>query len=1033
MPPGPYTINALRLKNLMAELDRTCYGDALELSASYRVFDPPVPFAEKDADGYRPVEQGAAWGRNFDVAWFHLQGTVPAAWEGRTVAARINFGGEACLFDDAGTPVESLTSTSVYFPEWVRDRLVLYHPCQGGEQVSLWFEVTAAKINGLDMNRDAGADDPDRRGAYAACVKDRCLAVFRVETWHTLLDLRTLFHQMEALPEASVRRARIMHVLMQAESAYRRSGGYAEACRAVLQPLLAERAGASDLATTAVGHAHLDTAWLWPLSETVRKCARTFSRQVANLERYPAYVFGASQAQHYDFTRKHYPGLYEKIKQKVAEGRWEVQGCMWVEADCNLSGGEALVRQVLFGKRFFQREFGIDVRNLWLPDVFGYTAALPQILKQSGVDYMLTQKLSWNQYNRFPHHTFHWEGLDGSRVLVHFPPEDTYNSVLNPGRLMFARENFVEKDRLPEFLTLFGLGDGGGGPSEDIIEMGRRQQDLEGCPRTTFGTARDFFDRLAHRDADLSVWRGELYLERHQGTLTSQAHAKRMNRRLEHRLRGLEILFSGLPLEDYPQQELNDIWQGVLLLQFHDILPGSSIHRVYAETRETYGALDQRCDRLEETTRSAFREAKDRLVAVNTLSTVYDRPIKLPSEWTGHEVLDADGTVLPVQTEVRSQTVLAPVPALRAKVLRKGRRIGEADRPAGADPRVMENDLVRYAFSDEGLLTSAFDKELQREMIAPGGTGNALLLFNDTNGWRMDAWDMDLHYQDQLIEQASCRSIEHLCSGPVREGRTLTFAVGDSAIVQEVYLTAGTRRLDFVTRVDWQERRRMLRVRFAVNVRAETAAYDAQFGFVRRPTHCNTSWEQASHEVCCHRYIDLSESGFGAALLNDGKYGARVQENRMELNLLRGPCYPDPEADLGAHAFAYAFLPHPGDLTNATVVHEAAQLNQPLLVFDGCDGAWQAPLRAGDDRIVIETVKKAEDEPALLVRLYENRGSEGRCRVTFTAPVEAVWATNLMEEDAEELAAGENGLDLAFSPFEIKTLKLRMDRTSGPR
>ncbi|MBS3761970.1 MAG: alpha-mannosidase, partial [Planctomycetes bacterium] len=818
----------------------------------------------------------------------------------------------------------------------------------------------------------------------------------------------------------------ILHALSEAAAEYRADVNALQRAKKCLEEVLNDPAAPSDLKTTAVGHAHIDTGWLWPVDETVRKCARTFARQISLMEDYPDYVFGASQAQHYAFVKEHYPGLYEKICQKVEEGRWEPQGGMWVEADCNVIGGESMVRQMLHGKNFFRDEFGVDVENLWLPDVFGYSAALPQILKKSGIDSLVTQKISWSQYNKFPHHTFVWEGIDGSEVVAHFPPEDNYNSTLNPGRLAYARDNFTEKGFLDEFLTLYGLGDGGGGPTEDIIEAGRRQKNLEGSPKVEFGPAQPFLDRLCDEKDRLERWVGELYLELHRGTLTTQAHNKKMNRAMELRLREIEWIYSCLPAENYPREELDSVWKRVLMNQFHDILPGSSIRRVYQDTRGDYESMWEDTERLaEEAGQRLFEPDPESVTLVNTLSEPYRRPVELPAEWSGCEVLDAHGNSLTAQSGKTGPIVSVEVPESAALTLKKGEKSNHETEDRDAEPLVLENELVRYEFAEDGTLSRAFDKKCERETIPDGESGNKLQLYRDRPvAW--DAWDVDIFYEEELLEQAELTDWERWPGGAVQETLHLEFAIGDSTIEQDIVLAVGSKQLEFRTSVDWREDHRMLRVSFPVAVFAQEASFEIQYGHVRRNTHRNTSWDMAKFESCAHRFVDLSEHDYGVALLNDCKYGHKVLGHVLDLNLLRSPTHPDPDADRGCHEFTYSLLPHTGNLAESCVFAEAAQLNQPVMVYDGMRvDDLAVPCRLDGEGVALEVLKRGEKEECHIVRLYEQRGRRSRVALSLREGISEISETNLMEDSGEVLDCDGQRLELQFEPFEIRTLKLR--------
>ncbi len=550
-----------RIENFYKRISNLILEDHVELNAEFGHSVEPVPFSKRTSLKYRKIKEGESWGKTWESAWFHLKGAVPKSWKGKEVVAQLDFNGEGLIFRNDGMPLQSLAKGSVFQADFCKDIHYLFKSCKGGEKVDLWIETAANNLFGIELEPDPKPKDPQRHGKYTGIVNKIRLCAFDRDTYGLWVDFEVLKSLYSVLPEKSVRRNRIMRTLSEAIDAFADNTANSAKCRKILVKEFDKPASSSDLSTVAVGHAHIDTGWLWPVRESIRKCGRTFASQITLLEKYPNYVFGASQPQHYAFTKEHYPKLYAKIKEHVKKGRWECQGGMWVEADCNIISGESMVRQIIHGKNFFMDEFGVDVRNVWIPDVFGYSAAMPQIMKKSGVDFFLTQKMSWSQFNEFPHHTFIWRGVDGSEVLTHFPPENTYNSGLSAGGLHNARDNFKENDYLDEFMTLFGIGDGGGGPKEEYIERGLRAADLECVPKVKFDTAEAFFDRLAKRTDELPRWVGELYLEYHRGTLTTQALTKKGNRKLEQKLRDVEFICSCLPLEKYPAKELDFIWK----------------------------------------------------------------------------------------------------------------------------------------------------------------------------------------------------------------------------------------------------------------------------------------------------------------------------------------------------------------------------------------------------------------------------------------------------------------------------------------
>jgi alpha-mannosidase len=1008
-----------KIRKFISRLKKLPLAEYRVLSAEYAVSKEQVLFSDRLGLSYAEISEKAKWGSEWDSGWFHLKGEVPSEWKGREVVADLDFNGEGLVFSTDGVPLQGLSHGSV-FGGMTRSVYRLFDKAKGGEEVDLWIETAATGLFGVDRDEDAPRDCPKRHGTYSGIVSRIRVAAFDRELWQLCLDMDLLFLLMEALDEDSTRAARILAALNESADAFVDDSANAKACREILKPVLSSPANASAITMTAVGHAHIDTGWLWPVREGVRKCARTFSTQLDLLDQYPEYVFGASQAQHYLFVKERYPELYEKIVKAVKDGRWEPQGGMWVEADCNLISGESMVRQILHGKNFFMDEFGFEVKNCWIPDVFGYSAAMPQILKRAGIDYFLTQKLSWSQFNKFPHTTFNWQGIDGSEVLTHFPPENNYNSKLMPDNVIHAEKNFREKAVLDEMICLFGIGDGGGGPTPEHIEWASRQSDLEGMPRVKCGRADDFFTRISEHAAELPTWVGELYLERHRGTLTTQSRIKKGNRKIELSLRETEYLLSMLPLKDYPGEALDRIWKLVLMNQFHDILPGSSIKLVNEVTEQEHRDSLEECDELKKAAVEKLASGNDDcLTVINTMNRPYVRPILLPEGWAG--VVMADGTEISSQKEADGRAVaMLRLPAQGICNLKKGEEVA-CDI---GDGLVLENDLARYEFDENGELVGALDKETGREILESGCNGNVFTLYNDRpNNW--EAWDIDIFYEAQDLETAKSVSAERVCDGPVRQGVRFDLSIGESSITQKVYLSANSKCLDFETDVDWKERHRMLRVAFPVNIRSSEASFDVQYGYVKRPTHRNTSWDMARFEVAAHKYADLSDNDTGVALLNDCKYGHKVLDNVMDLNLLRSPMSPDPDADIGHHSFTYSLFPHAGTLIQSDVMLEADMLNQPPLLLEGIDeGGLIPPVTVTGEGVSLEVVKKAEKRDSVVIRLVERRGCRTTATVTMSNPDAKLVETDLMEwTDGDELGSG--AIEIEMKPFDILTFEIR--------
>ncbi|MEK0314702.1 alpha-mannosidase [Cohnella sp. 56] len=999
-----------KIKRTKERLEASVYRVVGVLAVEAWATKEPVPYDERQSGRYMRLSPGDRWGELWDCAWFRFEGVVPAEAVGAKVVVLIDVNGELCLVDEAGNPRQGLTNISSEFEASLGKpgkRVVdVAVSAAGGERISIWA--------------DAGCND--LFGHYrSGTLKEADIAVCDEAARRLYYDFEVLFELADQVPEQSSRRARLLRKLYEASLALAElTPRTLERASALLQPELARRGGDAELRVSAIGHAHIDLAWLWPIRETIRKGARTFSTVLRNMEKYPDYVFGASQPQLYQWMKEYYPALYAQIKERVAEGRWEIQGAMWVEPDTNVSGGEALARQILYGKRFFRTEFGVDVETLWLPDVFGYAGSLPQLLFAGGVRYMMTQKLSWNVYNQHPHHSFIWEGIDGTGVLTHLPPEDTYNGPAAPRSLAKIERDYLDKGVSDHALMLFGIGDGGGGPGEEHLERLARVGNLSGLPPVAQETSLSFFQRLEMESGSFERYRGELYLEKHQGTLTSQGRSKWYNRRMELALRETEFAASlGLALGDegYPSERLETIWKEVLLYQFHDILPGSSIGRVYDESLERYAAL---YEEVLEMQRTAYARAAARLgtgeepIVFNSLPW----PRKSWIEWQGQR-----------------RHVL--VPAMGAEKLSAATLELPAETLIAADG-VLENGLLRVVFAADGSLSSVYDKDAGREVLAAGGRGNALAVYFDDG----DAWDFPRDYRDMPVaglslERAAYRVEAH------RAVAELVYRFGESTLQQTVSLLANGDTVEFETLADWRESGKMLRTSFNTSVLTDTASCEIQFGYLRRPTTRNTMQELARDEICAHRYIDLSETTYGVALLNDSKYGHRASGGTLDLNLLRSPSYPDPNADRAEHLFRYALLPHRGDHVFAGVARKGYEFNVPLaLVESGSDAspsaAWNREheacvggiswLSMEHPQVIIETVKKAEDDGRMVVlRLYESAGSPAQTRLRIGLPCVAVAESDLMENKLASLSFEDGSVPLFFRPFEIKTIALKLN------
>ncbi|MFG3260236.1 alpha-mannosidase [Streptomyces sp. NPDC048172] len=996
-----------RLRRVLDERVRPCvHTDPQPLTVErWEAPGEPVPVAEALSAPYAPAAAGDEWGPAWGTTWFRVTGQVPHAWAGSTVEAVLDLGFDR---DMPGFQCEGL----VYRPDgeavkglhprnsWVR----IAGPASGGERVELYVEAASNPIVNVPQTPTYEGDrlTASSRPLYRLARMD--LTVFRTEVWELVQDLEVAGSLMEELPLEDARRWELLRAVERTLDALDLHDvpGTAVRARERLAPALSSPARASAHRVSAVGHAHIDSAWLWPLRETVRKVARTASNMVALMDDHPDFLFAMSQAQQLAWIKEHRPEVYARVKKKVADGQFVPVGGMWVESDTNMVGGEAMARQFLYGKKFFLDEFGIETREVWLPDSFGYTAAMPQLVKLSGSKWFLTQKISWSQTNPFPHHTFWWEGIDGTRIFTHFPPVDTYNSRLSGREMAHAARNFREKGAASRSLAPFGYGDGGGGSTREMLARAARLRDLDGSPRVTVEKPAAFFEKAHAEYPDAPVWAGELYLELHRGTYTSQAKTKQGNRHSESLLREAELWAATAAVRTggyvYPYEHLEQLWKTVLLHQFHDILPGSSIAWVHREARETYARVRAELEGIIDGAQRALAGEGDRAVVFNGAPHARDG-------------VPAGGA--------------APAPD------RTGAPVTVGERPRGG--WTLDNGLLRVEVDGRGLVVSAYDREAEREAVAPGHAANLLQVHPDfPNHW--DAWDIDSFYRNTVTD------LTHADELTVAEtdGRSATVRVGRSfgasTVVQELTLRAGSKVLLVGTEVDWQESERLLKAAFPLDVKADRSAAETQFGHVFRPTHTNTSWEAAKFEICAHRWLQVEEPGWGAALVNDSTYGHDVtrdiredggQTTTVRLSLLRAPRYPDPETDQGVHSMRYGLAP---GASVGDAVREGHRINLPERTVTGGASSVAPLVRVDSDQVVAEAVKLAEDRSGdVVVRLYESHGGRGTATLAPGFPVTSVTETDLLERP---LPGGhhswEEGGDVRVTlrPFQILTLRL---------
>lgn len=827
----------------------------------------------------------------------------------------------------------------------------------------------------------------------------------------------------------------------------------------ILQETIATAGSPLDVTLIAIGHAHIDVAWLWTLDQARRKAGRSFYTVIRLMEQFPEYHFTQSQPQLYEYVRQDYPDLFASIRDRIAEGHWEPIGGMWVEADCNLSGAESLARQFLLGRTFFREHFGPDAESpvLWLPDVFGYAWALPQLIKLAGLEYFFTIKIGWSQYNRMPYDSFWWQGIDGTKILTHFgtTPDtiggyaSTYNADATPSGIIGTWRNFQQKDLQHTLLMAYGYGDGGGGPTREMLENLQIMDAFPVIPQVQQGKVIEFFRAMeAEAGEALPTWNGELYLELHRGTYTTQSRNKRANRKSEFLLHDAEFLASYAAVISehftmdgnqaiqyrYPNEGLNSAWQLICLNQFHDIIPGSSIAEVYEDSLQQYNRVME-IGAAVKTKALHFigQQFAEDLLLVNPTSFPQDVLVLWSGQLAeGKAILREDTAVITQTTEAGTLIDAGVLPPYSVTPLTTiDAALPSHTNELDVSLTHLENRFLYVTLDENSDINRIYDKVNQREVLPPDTIVNQLQAFEDRPlDW--DAWDIDIYYDDKMILAEPATVVDVLEAGPLRVALQIKRRILNSTITQTVSLTHNQSQLDFDTCIDWQERHILLKAAFPVDILSPTATYEIQWGNVERPTHRNTSWDWARFETCAQKWVDLSEGNYGVSLLNDCKYGHDIRDNVMRISLLRGSTFPDPNSDLGEHQFAYSLRPHNGDWTGATIA-AAYALNDPPFVYANDSPAvepasgfpYATPLIfSSQSNVIIETIKVAEDGRGLIIRLYEGHRHRGPVTLTTSFRLQNVWRTNLLEDNQEHIQHEDNEFKLYFKPYEIASLRL---------
>lgn len=986
---------------------------------------------------YQPVQTGYTWGNTWEYCWFKSSITIPESAAGKRIVMKLAPSGEATLFVNR-------KAFGTFRAEWVHEEHhfmednSLTRCAEAGEKFDVMMEVYAGHYY-PDAVGGGCATGPILPGSFQDPLtegKRRTLntctyGIWNEDAYQLYMDVITLYKLLSVIDEKSLRAAKIAKALEKftlivdfEQDGEARKASYREA-REALRPVMEAVNGSTVPEFYAIGNSHLDLAWLWPMAETHRKTARTFAAQLRLIDEYPDYKYIQSQPAAYEMCRKYYPELFERIKKAIKGGQWIADGAMWVEPDTNMTSGESLIRQLVHGKKYYKEELGTDSKVLWLPDTFGYTAALPQILKGCGVDYLVTQKIFWsyNEGETFPYHYFTWEGMDGSQIVSFLPTSYTYRT--DPDEINKVWDNRSQAQDLDTFLLPYGYGDGGGGPTRDFIEYAERQKNLEGTPKIKMAGPLEFFQDMDKLGGPVNRYVGELYFSAHRGTYTSQAMIKKCNRKGELALREMEV-WSSVAMEKglvYDMAAADALWKDVLLHQFHDILPGSCIAKVYEEAEKTFAVLFDKAHKLTDTAINTIVEGESNAVTVlNSLPFERKCLVEVPENFVSG-AKTAEGEAVAVEAAGSVAKALVTVPAMGAVSIVPADE--KAETPAVSVKEeggkiVMENSKVRTEINEKGEIVSYVLKESGREFVS--APMNRFHLYKDVPRL-FDAWDIDSNYVEQEIEAATGVKAQILYDG-IEAAVKVTGNISNSTFTQIIRLEADSDRLTFDTEVDWKELHRLLKVSFPVNVYAENAINEMQFGYVERPTHRSRPYDKDRFEVCNHRYTALADGAHGAAVLNDCKYGISVNDNSMELTLLRAGTSPELRADNRVHNFSYGFTAWEGTFADCNVVRQGYEFNvKPAVAAGKVDKFSMVDINRGN--VILETVKPAEDGSGnLILRFYESKKAAVNADIKLGFAASKAHLCDMLENELEEIPMKDGSISLDFRAFEIKTVRL---------
>ncbi|KAL2072506.1 hypothetical protein VTL71DRAFT_11849 [Oculimacula yallundae] len=1032
-------------KNLRAMMNEGVASGTPHVKLS--VWDAPdltrPTFKDATSHTFKKTTVGEWFGPSWSTHWFKVQITVPPELcKKELLELHWDANNEGMVWTDDGKPLQGLTGGGERI-EWV-----LPEKFRDGKEHTIYIEMAC---NGMFGNAPGGDSiQPPDPNKYFQLSKADIVAV-NSEARQLWIDIWIIGDAAREFPTDSWEQHKALKVAIAIIEAFEL--GNQDSIikgRKIAQEYLGKDVSSSKVYETGtqplvygIGHCHIDTCWLWPWAETKRKVARSWSNQCDLMDRYPEHRFSVSQAQQYKWLKQYYPYVFDRVKEKVKKGRFQPVGGSWVEHDTNMPSGESLVRQFVYGQRFFESNFGERCRTFWLPDTFGYSSQLPQLCRLAGMTRFFTQKLSWNNINKFPHTTFNWVSLDGSQVICHMAPSETYTAEANFGDVKRSVTQHKSMDQDETSLLVFGKGDGGGGPTWEHLEKLRRcrgMSDTVGMlPRVHMGdSVEDFFDRLEKKvegGLDFVTWYGELYFELHRGTYTTQANNKRNNRKSEIMLRNVELLATLASIKSgykYPKEKIDDMWEAVLLCQFHDCLPGSSIEMCYDDSDELYAEVFETGEKilkeLEELLGVQSVEkpkSTENLVALNTMPWHRREVISIGGGKAG--VACGDGQLLNIKTFKIAETPEVSVKETKSGVF------------------VLQNDQLRVEV-EGGCITSLYDLKAEREVISKGKKGNQLVIFDDKPLY-WQAWDVEVYHLDSRKELKSgttkiFQQDAHQVS-VVTETKISEKSWAKTYITLSAAFKGQQSYVEMHSEVEWREDMKFLKVEFPVDVRNTEASYETQYGIVRRPTHYNTTWDMAKFEVCCHKFADLSEHGYGVSILNDSKYGFATCGSLMRLSLLRAPKAPDAHADMGRHHIRWAILPHQGDL-GSTTVRTGYNFNNPLKLTQSSKtleaSAFSSPIKlTGNPSLILDCVKRGEDDEdvsrgelarrkgkSVILRIYDSLGGTSKGTIETSLDVKKVWKTNILEDDEEEVKIEKSKIEITLRPFEVATFRLQL-------